>query len=722
MAQNAEANILITIKEKGKEALDGIESGMASIVKIGAAMAATLIAVGASIGKLAGDASQFEEIKSGFERLAVSQGANADKILEKMRQASDGVLSTSQIMKAANEAMLAGIPIDRLGKITEIAKAAANTTGDTVENMMNVITNGLARTSTMMLRHLGIVFDENEAYKNYAKSIGKTIEELTDNEKKQVFLNKALEVGQKTLDKLGPSQISVSDQWDRLKATMANNEIILGQKLIPSFRVMLNLLEDLELGFKNITKGSGVFNIIAMAASETLTMFQKIGDFFQGIVEGFIGMGFVIKNFIQGDIKTAQSIIEQWKKDAADRSVLIEKKAQERITALLFEETKRREKTTAEIYEENAKKERDLAKTREELKSREIIDIRKQWEDKYVQTDFQTFSEQLDIKKQMEARALDERIRQRELSAQKEKEYMQRFVEGVQTFTSQGLQGLTSKMLVYLTDTFIPGAGAAVSSVFDLLSQSTDQFKETLNKLFGPEFIENVLKNLTTLIEELPAILDRIIAYLSENMPAIVENLVTAIIANLPEITAAWIKVFTQMLGNPKFIADLGAAIAKGFIAGIKDAAGDITEAIKKAIRDAVSGGGADLIAKGVKGVEKTLGGLNSVLPGGGFSFYHGGPIPAYAGGGLIDDKLIRASAGEYMINRDSASANMGLLDAINNSNGRAVSGGNNIVINVNGGLLGDRQSAEQFARAIDEELYKLRRGNASRAFDRSIY
>ena len=113
---------------------------------------------------------------------------------------------------------------------------------------------------------------------------------------------------------------------------------------------------------------------------------------------------------------------------------------------------------------------------------------------------------------------------------------------------------------------------------------------------------------------------------------------------------------------------------------------------------------------------------LNRPLPFyGHVAMAHGGMIPRYAGGGLIDNKLIAAHAGEFVVNKDSASANLGLLQAINGSNGRGVGSGASIVINVNGGLLGDRQSAQQFAKAIDEELYRLRRGNASRAFDRSL-
>lgn len=725
MAQNAEANILITIKEKGKEALDGIKDSMASIVKVGAAMVAALVSIGAAIGKLATDASQFEEIKSGFDRLAASQGANADTIVKKMKEASDGVLSTAEIMKAANEAMLAGIPIDQLAKITEIAKAAANAQGESLENMMSVMTNGLARTSTMMLRHAGIVFDETEAYKSYAKSIGKTTEELTDNEKRQVFLNKALQVGQQTLDKLGPSQISVSDQWERFKSTQEDNAIILGQKLIPAFRVFLNILEDMDDGFKRLSNGTTIIESLTEAAIRTLRIFQMIGAHLTTVIELVLGLGFAIKGALTGNLNEVQAAFEETFRNISERYQFIERSTQERLATIRKEFAERQEQTEEQRAKENSKKEIELAKTREANKAKAINDIRKQWEDKYVQSDYDTFVEGLEIKKKLEADALDERVRRREQAEEEEKQYMQNFVSGIQTFTSEGLKGLTSKTLGFISETFIPYSGAAVSAIFDVLSQGTDQFNETLNNLFSEEFIDNVLRNLLTLVEALPGILDRIINYLSENMPAIVERLIAAIIANLPKISGSLLKALIETMANPKFQGDLASAIAKGFIQGAKEAAGEITEAIKKGVRDGLDvAGGAASAGKGILGKVGGIftGGFGSFGGGGGgFGFAHGGMIKGYAGGGLIDNQLIRATAGEFMVNRDSASANLGLLEAINNSNGRSVQSGNNITIVVNGGMLGDRQSAQQFARAVDEELYRLRQGNASRAFDRSL-
>lgn len=728
MAQNAEANILITIKEKGSEALDGIKEGLSSIIKVGTAMVATLVAVGAAIGKLAKDASQFEDIRAGFERLAEAQGASGDLILENMKKASQGIISQVNLLKFANDALLEGIPIDKLSKIVELARVAASSTGESVEQMMYMIANGISRGSQMMLRHAGIVFDADEAYKKFAKSLHINTDELTEAQKKQVFLTEALKAGQATLNKFGEAQVSVNDQWARIKATQEENAIVLGQKLIPAVRVLLNLFEDLDLGFKKSTdSSSGIFESMTYAASQTLYAFQIVGNSIQNIITNLYATSSIMVAFFKGNYAQIKQISEDADKEIAERRLSIETSAQERITTIYKEENDRREKTQAQKDKDKAAKDIELAKTREANKEKEIINIRKQWEDKYVQSDFDTFSEQLDIKKKMEADALEERIKKREEAEQLEKQYMENFVSGVQTATSQGLEGLTSKTLGYITDSFIPGAGAAVSSIFDLLSQSTDEFNQKLSTLFGPEFIDNVMKNLISLVQAIPGILDKIINYLSENMPAITEQLISSIIANLPKITSALLKAFVEMAEDPRFYGAMASAIAKGFIEGIHQAATEISDTIKKAFNDAINalnpvskvggGGGADTLRR--VATDWATGGaseLKNLNP-----FAHGGLIKGYAGGGLIDNQLIRAHAGEYVVNKDSSQANLDLLNRVNNSNGREVSTGNPITIIVNGGMLGDRQSAQEFARAVDEELYRLRQGNASRAFDRSL-
>jgi len=75
---------------------------------------------------------------------------------------------------------------------------------------------------------------------------------------------------------------------------------------------------------------------------------------------------------------------------------------------------------------------------------------------------------------------------------------------------------------------------------------------------------------------------------------------------------------------------------------------------------------------------------------------------------------------GEFVMNKDATTRNFDLLNRLNNG-GPSHGGGVTINLTVNGGLLGDEQSARQLAKAIDQQLLNLRRGNESLAFDRGI-
>jgi hypothetical protein len=154
---------------------------------------------------------------------------------------------------------------------------------------------------------------------------------------------------------------------------------------------------------------------------------------------------------------------------------------------------------------------------------------------------------------------------------------------------------------------------------------------------------------------------------------------------------------------------------SKVFIQELSKAMKDIAEEFKRAMTGDFLGtkdsGGLDF---GIK-----LPDISDL--GGGFSFNHGGIVPAYAGGGPIDGTLARVTPGEFVVNRASTAANLDLLSSINQSRGRSVGSGGGVNIVVNGGLLGDKDSAREFALAVDEELTKLRQGFESSSFDDGI-
>lgn len=161
-----------------------------------------------------------------------------------------------------------------------------------------------------------------------------------------------------------------------------------------------------------------------------------------------------------------------------------------------------------------------------------------------------------------------------------------KYSDAISSFVNNGLQGLAKSAVSAAVDVIAPGFGEAAGQIFGFLSQSTDKFKETLNALFSTDFINAIVANLNTLVEQLPGIVSKLITFIAENAGTIIGALINAVIAATPEIISALIKIVTELALNPKFYESLAIGIGNGVSAGLKNLAADAGAAIKKGITD----------------------------------------------------------------------------------------------------------------------------------------
>nr|DAE87602.1 MAG TPA: hypothetical protein [Caudoviricetes sp.] len=119
-----------------------------------------------------------------------------------MRKASLGTVSDFNLMTAANKAYSLGVisNTDQMTTLMEIARVKGQAMGRTMNEALDDIVTGLGRGSAMILDNLGIVVNQTEAQKAYAESIGKTIEQLSDREKKQALINAVVAQGKTELE------------------------------------------------------------------------------------------------------------------------------------------------------------------------------------------------------------------------------------------------------------------------------------------------------------------------------------------------------------------------------------------------------------------------------------------------------------------------------------------------------------------------------------------
>lgn len=183
--------------------------------------------VGAAIAVLAEsihlvmDAEEIKAVNQQFQLLAHNAGLFGDNLKEALSTSSGGLVDETTLLKGAGEALvLLGDNAAKLPEIMELArKATAVFGGDLMQNFRG-ITEAIATGNTRMLKHMGIVVDNQKAYEDYAKSIGVAVDELSESGKQHAMLNAVLEKSQTAFQGVDVNLKQTTNMWLQFKTAM----------------------------------------------------------------------------------------------------------------------------------------------------------------------------------------------------------------------------------------------------------------------------------------------------------------------------------------------------------------------------------------------------------------------------------------------------------------------------------------------------------------------
>jgi len=246
------------VLRKNRKALDmmlGLAKG------VGLVFAAWRVAKTAmAIGRMG---AEVERLNISFRRLS---GAAPDQMLNELRKASRGTISDMGLMLSANRAMMLGVTKDAktMARLTEIAIARGQALGVSAQQSFDNIVTGIGRMSPLILDNLGILTGGKRVFDEYAASIGKSADALTDLEKRQALLNRVLE---DTIEFLPDA----ASQGERLTAAYANLKDSLTVLVADPYGDLMEVVaEELELWTRAIKLVTG-----AGAAYEGLNVFLR---------------------------------------------------------------------------------------------------------------------------------------------------------------------------------------------------------------------------------------------------------------------------------------------------------------------------------------------------------------------------------------------------------------------------------------------------------------
>lgn len=182
-----------------------------------------------------------EPLQRSFERLSESANISADEMLKAMRRASRWTVADTQLMASANKAYSLWIVsnVEDMATMMEIARVKWQAMWRTMEEALDDIVTWLWRWSVQILDNLWIVIKQSEAQELYAKQLWKTVNELTEAEKKQALVNVVVSQWKKELEASWEVQETMQERIARMNAQWENMKNTIWDALIPVFDRLL---------------------------------------------------------------------------------------------------------------------------------------------------------------------------------------------------------------------------------------------------------------------------------------------------------------------------------------------------------------------------------------------------------------------------------------------------------------------------------------------------
>lgn len=275
--------------------VDGIGNIVQSIVSIPPAAAAAVIGIGAlavAFLSLGERGAALPGLVESFDRLTNSVGITAQTLLQDLRKASAGTISDFDLIRRANLALVGtggefgNLFGKSLPKLLEAARAAARATGQDANFLFQSLVTGIKRASPLLIDNTGIVLKVGEANEELARQLGKTVEELTSEEKQIAILNATLAAGQELIDATGNAHETAAEKIARAQATITNIFDTLALAVQPAYEAVLDVVNGILGAVQDIARG--IAPVIGFIAQVIGGVIQVIGQALNGIIT-FIG-------------------------------------------------------------------------------------------------------------------------------------------------------------------------------------------------------------------------------------------------------------------------------------------------------------------------------------------------------------------------------------------------------------------------------------------------
>lgn len=157
---------------------------------------------------------------------ALTRGDNFSDMMQALpfsineaRDATKGLVGTTALMEAANRSssMQIGLTSEQFAKLAEQSTILAQRLGRDTDGAFTQLIESIGKGNVRGLESIGIVVDQERAFSDYAKALGKTVEDLSELERQQATLQITMEGLSKQIGDQIIDVQNAGDSWTAFK-------------------------------------------------------------------------------------------------------------------------------------------------------------------------------------------------------------------------------------------------------------------------------------------------------------------------------------------------------------------------------------------------------------------------------------------------------------------------------------------------------------------------
>jgi hypothetical protein len=242
-----ELKIELIVDDKGtatiKSFADGTAAHMKQVEGAGTSMGASFVktwqgmavAAAAAMGvmykawEFAEKAAKFEEMEAGLQGLSAQYGMTADSAVEMAKAAVGGQLSMMEAGQLAAKAFALGFNPDQVKQFLVVSERLKDVMGGSIPEAFNAMEKAAATGRKGGLVGIGINVDLKKTLSDYADAHGIAKESIGAHTATLLRANAIMEAAKKITDQMGEATESTADKMNKMRATVADIELMMGQ-------------------------------------------------------------------------------------------------------------------------------------------------------------------------------------------------------------------------------------------------------------------------------------------------------------------------------------------------------------------------------------------------------------------------------------------------------------------------------------------------------------